>query len=198
MPDPGDSRPNSARSSAEPSWLSLETVDESGAWRSFGPAEDLVTAAGAALARHKRFARPGPSEACVALSDDAAVKLLNAQFRGIDKATNVLSFPPPESRHARRVPVRNIGDIVLARETVLREAAEQSLAPAHHLQHLVVHGLLHLLGFDHEAEDDANEMEALEIEILADLGIANPYPAVPEPTVPADAPAGQRMAAGAK
>jgi probable rRNA maturation factor len=70
---------------------------------------------------------------------------------------------------------RHLGDIVLAAETILREAAELGINPRHHLQHLVVHGLLHLLGYDHQSEAEAEPMEALEVEILAGLGIPNPY-----------------------
>jgi probable rRNA maturation factor len=178
-----------------PTWLTLEAIDEADGWESLGAAEDLVAAAGAALARHHQFANSGAAEACIALSDDASVRLLNAQFRGIDKATNVLSFPAAGTRPA---PVKNLGDVVLARETVLREAAEQGVAPAHHLQHLVVHGLLHLLGFDHESDDDARGMEGLEIEILAALGIADPYSDAPEKHFPAMPFDGRRVNAGAK
>ena len=104
----------------------------------------------------------------VALADDARVRELNARDRRKDKPTNVLSYPSGEKGF--------LGDIVLARQTVWREAREQRKTLADHLAHLVVHGTLHLLGYDHETgEADAERMEALERRVLAKLGIADPY-----------------------
>ncbi len=104
----------------------------------------------------------------VALSDDRRVRALNRRDRGKDKPTNVLSYPSGEKTF--------LGDIVLARQTVWREARAQKKTPADHLAHLVVHGTLHLLGHDHETSDaDAERMEALERRILKKLGIADPY-----------------------
>jgi len=104
----------------------------------------------------------------VALADDKRVRALNARDRKKDKPTNVLSYPSGERAF--------LGDIVLARQTVWREAREQGKTPADHLAHLVVHGTLHLMGYDHEtSEADAERMEALERRILAKLGIADPY-----------------------
>jgi len=104
----------------------------------------------------------------VALSDDRRVRALNKRDRRKDKPTNVLSYPSGEKAF--------LGDIVLARQTVWREAREQKKMPADHLAHLVVHGTLHLLGHDHETSDaDADHMEALERRILKRLGIADPY-----------------------
>jgi probable rRNA maturation factor len=104
----------------------------------------------------------------VALSDDRRVRALNKRDRKKDKPTNVLSYPSGEKAF--------LGDIVLARQTVWREAREQKKTPADHLTHLVVHGTLHLLGHDHETSDaDAERMEALERRILKRLGIADPY-----------------------
>jgi probable rRNA maturation factor len=104
----------------------------------------------------------------VALSDDRRVQALNKRDRKKDKPTNVLSYPSGENGF--------LGDIVLARQTVWREAREQKKTPADHLVHLVVHGTLHLLGHDHETSDaDADRMEALERRILKRLGIADPY-----------------------
>jgi probable rRNA maturation factor len=104
----------------------------------------------------------------IALADDRRVRALNARDRRKDKPTNVLSYPSGERDF--------LGDVVLARQTVWREAKSQGKTAADHLTHLVVHGTLHLLGYDHEtSEADAERMEALERRILAKLGIADPY-----------------------
>lgn len=104
----------------------------------------------------------------VALADDKAVRSLNARDRKKDKPTNVLSYPSGETAF--------LGDMILAHQTVWREARAQKKTPADHVAHLVVHGTLHLLGYDHETGDaDAERMEALERRILARLGIADPY-----------------------
>ena len=104
----------------------------------------------------------------VALADDKRVRALNRRHAKKDKPTNVLSYPSGEKSF--------LGDVVLARQTVWREAREQKKTPADHLAHLVVHGTLHLLGHEHEtSEADAERMEALERRILATLGIADPY-----------------------
>lgn len=114
----------------------------------------------------------GAAELSVVLTGDAEQRGLNRDWRGIDKSTNVLSFPQIEP-HA---PVSGLlGDIVLARETVEREAEDEGKTVADHVAHLVVHGFLHILGYDHLAEDEALEMEGLETQILSTLGIADPY-----------------------
>lgn len=136
-------------------------------------------AAGAAI----KAASPGggPVEVSILLADDSTVASLNRDFRHRDGPTNVLSFPAGDPAPASPSPLGGaappvlLGDVVLAYETVVVEADEQDKKPADHLTHLVVHGILHLLGYDHEDESDAEIMEAMEITTLVALGIANPY-----------------------
>lgn len=114
----------------------------------------------------------GVAELSIMLTDDAEQQELNKQWRGLDKPTNVLSFPQIEPFG----PVEGlVGDIVLARETLEREALEQGLPFDHHFTHLVVHGFLHILGYDHIEENEAVAMEALETRVLTALGIPDPY-----------------------
>jgi len=123
----------------------------------------------------------GPATISLLLADDQAVSALNRDWRGKDSATNVLSFPATDTRAGEipepefdGVPLE-LGDIALAYETCQREATEQLKTLADHTTHLTVHGVLHLLGYDHVAEAEAEAMEALETRILAGLGIADPY-----------------------
>ena len=117
------------------------------------------------------------AELAVMLTDDAGIQTLNRNWRGIDKATNVLSFPalqPVGARGPDDAPPM-LGDIAIAYQTMRREADEEAKPFEHHLSHLAVHGFLHLVGYDHENNDDAEAMEALEREVLAQLGIPDPY-----------------------
>lgn len=123
-------------------------------------------AARAVKAVSAQLHEPRQGELSVVLSDDANVQTLNRDYRDKDKPTNVLSFP-------QSAPL--LGDIVLARETLQREAQEKDVPFETHLTHLIIHGWLHLQGFDHETETEAAEMEAIEIAALATLGIDNPY-----------------------
>jgi probable rRNA maturation factor len=114
----------------------------------------------------------GICELSIVLTDDAEQQQLNREWRGIDKPTNVLSFPQIEPFG----PLNGIiGDIVLAQETLEREAAELGKPLTDHFSHLVVHGFLHILGYDHIEEEEALRMESLETRILATLGIPDPY-----------------------
>lgn len=141
-------------------------------------AEATWAAAPAARGLAERLARP--LEISLVLSDDATVRRLNRDFRGRDRATNVLSFVnlEPTDEAAPESPADEplvLGDVVLALETVEREAEGQGKQLGHHLSHLVVHGVLHLLGYDHAEAADAEAMERCEIEVLAGLGIPDPY-----------------------
>lgn len=185
MDSPGDSTgtlifsPAEAAAGAEPlQRLQLTIVEEDGDWSGFGSLEDAVRQAGAALVRHRRVNLEPGSEASIVLGSDALLQRLNATYRGKDAPTNVLSFPHQKLPGTAGDTVY-LGDVVLAAETLRREACEHGVAPAHHLQHLVVHGLLHLIGYDHVTDAEATEMEGLETEILAAIGIADPYAAAP-------------------
>lgn len=114
------------------------------------------------------------SELSLVFTDDANIRTINAKWRYIDKATNVLSFPAFPIQPGQR-PGPILGDIVIARETVQREAQEENKSFDDHLSHLIVHGLLHLTGYDHQNDEEAEQMESLERKILASLGISDPY-----------------------
>lgn len=160
--------------------LTVEICNNSDGWESALPeaAAVLRRAAESAWRSAGPVTAPGENEVSIALADDALLRRLNREYRGKDKATNVLSFPADDTGAPDRA--RLLGDVVLALETVQREAAERSKPLADHVSHLVVHGMLHLLGRDHETEKQAADMEAQEIEILAGIGVADPYAAVEE------------------
>ena len=115
------------------------------------------------------------AEVSVLLTDDQTVHQLNKNYRNMDRPTNVLSFAALDDESEPVVDPMLLGDIVVAFETTKREAAEQNCSFADHLFHLIVHGMLHLIGYDHIEDWEAEEMEALEIKILSDNGIGNPY-----------------------
>ena len=142
----------------------IEIEIEAEAWTGALPGAEAVVerAAQAALGTVE-------GDIVVLLTDDAAVRELNGRFRDKDKPTNVLSFPAPENA------LPHLGDIVLAYGVCATEAETQGKTLADHLSHLVVHGVLHLLGRDHEDDTEAEEMEAEEREILAQIGVADPY-----------------------
>lgn len=150
--------------------VDIEIEDE--AWTTAEPeAEALVwRAAQAVLDAHEDIEG---ANIVILLADDDSVQALNRDFRQKDYATNVLSFPAP--RDAASNPEGQIGDIALAYGVCAREAAEQGKPLAHHLQHLVAHGVLHLLGYDHEDDEEAEAMESFEREILAGLDVPDPY-----------------------
>ncbi len=158
--------------------LTIDISRVSGAWDSaLRGVENVVRrAAESTWNREHAGAAPGAAEVSVVLADDAMMRELNRQYRGKDMPTNVLAFPADDAAVAGRA--RLLGDIVLAFETARGEAAERSRPLADHVSHLVVHGMLHLLGLDHETDAQAAAMEALETAILAGLGVANPYAVV--------------------
>jgi len=153
----------------------IEIADASPLWRSLPQVDALVRRAiEASLEASGATIRDG-AEVSVQLADDAEVRALNARWRKIDRSTNVLSFPAVSPDRIAATPM--LGDIVMAFETVEREAADENKSLGDHVSHLAVHGFLHLVGYDHEIEADAERMEALETSILAKLGIADPYAA---------------------
>lgn len=153
--------------------LQVEFVASSRRWRAALAARTFARQAIAASAAACGAALCPGAELCVHLADDAQVRELNARWRGLDKPTNVLSFPAVDPAHLAGA--RLLGDIVLAYETVAREAEAEGKPLADHFRHLIVHGFLHLVGFDHETDAEAEVMEAMETRILARLGVADPY-----------------------
>ncbi|MGK2741885.1 rRNA maturation RNase YbeY [Tepidicaulis sp. LMO-SS28] len=157
--------------------LEIEINRQGGAWQP-ETEEAVLRAAQAAFEAALTFpetdwpAAAREAELSVLLADDSFVHSLNRKFRGKDKPTNVLSFPVP--RMAAQ-PLISLGDIVLGFETVTREAVEQGKDLEAHVQHLVVHGLLHLLDYDHMNDEEAEVMEEYERRILETLGLADPY-----------------------
>jgi probable rRNA maturation factor len=158
--------------------LEVEVVRHGQAWGDSSVSDKLISRAAQAALDILPTMPPGTYEATVVLTDDAEMRTLNRTWRGKDASTNVLSFSAGTA--AADVPAI-LGDIVLAYETVLKEARDGKLALGDHAAHLVMHGMLHLAGFDHDADADAEEMEALERKALASLGIADPYASADEP-----------------
>lgn len=146
--------------------LPIELLVQASQWERLDGLSRLTQTCIAACTQH--IGKPMSGELSLALLDDAAIKALNRDYRGKDKPTNVLSFPSDGVNPA-------MGDIAFAYETIKREAAEKSIGMADHFCHLLVHGYLHLSGYDHITDTDAERMERIEVDILAGLGIANPY-----------------------
>ena len=147
----------------------IDVEIEDAAWTEALPdVERIVRNAALAAAAHEEAAH---ADIVILLTDDDAVSVLNSQFRAKDEPTNVLSFPSAVN------PARHLGDIALAYGVCAREAAEQGKTLSNHLQHLTIHGVLHLLGYDHIGDDEAEAMEGLERAVLAGLGVPDPYAA---------------------
>ena len=127
---------------------------------------DAIAAAAATLST-------ADNEVSILLTDDKAIRLLNREWRGIDKPTNVLSFPAATTKASVRMPL--FGDIVMAYETLKRDCDDEDLIFLHHLAHLTVHGFLPLIGYDHQVEAQAEEMEGLESKIMTRLQMPDPH-----------------------
>lgn len=153
--------------------IHVELTSEASAWGDEALWQQLVGQCCVDVMAHLGMADV-ESELSVLLSDDAHIRQINAQWRSQDKPTNVLSFPSVQLTPGDR-PGVILGDIVLAHETVEREAALAAKTFDSHVTHLIIHGLLHLLGYDHVLDTDAETMENLEKDILAAKGIADPY-----------------------
>jgi probable rRNA maturation factor len=159
------SRPRAVRGK-----LKIDVLIDSARWKSAG---NIRTVVRRAVAEAAGAQSTSGSELAIVLTNDSAVRQLNRLWRGVDAPTNVLSFPAA-TRQAEDEPA-HLGDIVLAYETIAREARAESKPFAHHVAHLAVHGYLHLMGFDHEDDDDAETMEQAERKILRRLSIPDPY-----------------------
>ncbi|MDB5653102.1 MAG: hypothetical protein JWQ94_715 [Tardiphaga sp.] len=177
-PDVGTARESSPAPMTTTTLPATEVMIVADCWNAEADAEAVIFRAIEAAASHVD-ADTGDAELAIMLTDDAGIRTLNQNWRGIDKPTNVLSFPalqPPSGVEPDDADApRMLGDIAIAYETTRREADEEDKTFEHHLSHLAVHGFLHLVGYDHEKDGEAEAMEALEREILAQLGIADPY-----------------------
>jgi probable rRNA maturation factor len=179
-PGPGSSHNRNAAAMAQLALPITEVLVVADCWQTEPDAETVIhraVAAAAEIANAGLKADFGEAELAVMLTDDAGIRTLNLNWRGVDKPTNVLSFPalPPTGSGGPDDAPRMLGDIAIAYETTRKEADDEEKPFDHHLSHLAVHGFLHLIGYDHEQDDDAEAMETLEQEILAQLGIPDPY-----------------------
>ena len=153
--------------------VSLDIRAPSALWRGLPRARALARETIAACAAECGLDPRKDREVSLCLTDDADMRALNARWRGVDRPTNVLSFPAAQREGTLNGPT--LGDIALAYETLTREAEDLGSPLADHYRHLLAHGFLHLIGYDHQTDKDAGRMEALEIRILARLGVADPY-----------------------
>lgn len=151
----------------------IDILIESDRWAELADLESLARAAVAAALAETRARIAPQAEVSILFCDDDRIRDLNRQWRGLDKPTNVLSFPAVAPDNLGDAPM--LGDIAIAYETVDRESRDEHKALAHHVSHMIVHGFLHLLGYDHEVEADAEAMEGAERGALLRLGIADPY-----------------------
>lgn len=154
--------------------VAIDVLVEADGWAALPDAEAICERAARAALIALGDEVPDPAELAITLTDDARIRILNRDWRAKDKPTNVLSFPAPDLPDDADAP-QPLGDVIVAFETLAAEALAEGKAPADHLTHLVVHGTLHLMGYDHIDDNEAEEMEALERTILARLGIDDPY-----------------------
>ncbi len=168
-------QPQPAQTTNSAPTLDAEVVIEDDRWRLLLNIEKAVLAAAACVLKIEDLrSLEGASAITIVLVNDERIAALNAQFRDKATPTNVLSFPTDRRATEPGAPTY-LGDVIIALETVQREAREQNVPVLHHVQHLTVHGILHLLGYDHLTNVDAEAMETQEIQLLASLGIADPY-----------------------
>ena len=160
------------RREADAAIPAIDILVESPLWNGEPEHQAILRRAVAAAARETSSK---PAELAIVLTDDSAIRALNRKWRGQDKPTNVLSFPAAGGAVMAPADAPHLGDIVIAFETTAREASSQGKLFAHHLVHLAVHGYLHLLGFEHETDQKAADMERLEADILSQLGVPNPH-----------------------
>jgi probable rRNA maturation factor len=164
--------------------LELDVLIDEEAWKGCVPdagarCREAARAAWVASAPAQPDPQQDPVTASLLLTSDERIRDLNRRFRGLDEPTDVLSFPAVEAdvlaAAGAEGPPPELGDIVIALQTTLADARREGRAVGDHLSHLVIHGMLHLLGYDHQGDEEATEMEALEVRILASLGIPDPY-----------------------
>jgi probable rRNA maturation factor len=161
--------------------IDIALVREDKGWPPEDTLMELAETVISAACRELKLLAGDSCELSLVFAGDAMIKSLNAQWRGKDTPTNVLSFPSFALKPGEALPAM-LGDIVLARETLVREALAESKTFENHASHLLLHGFLHLLGYDHETEADALVMEAAETRILASLAIPDPYAVIADPS----------------
>lgn len=154
--------------------VAIDMMVEAGAWPSEAELASIARRSVDGVFAEAVAAEAARTELSLVFTDDAHIRSLNSDWRGKDKATNVLSFPAYPDRPRGTLPPM-LGDVVLASETVSAEAEAEGKPLADHIAHLIVHGVLHLIGYDHEAESEAEEMEECERRVLAGMGIPDPY-----------------------
>lgn len=159
--------------------IAIDIAVDSDQWQDIEAFEELAQKTSAIVTRWLEEREsikfpPVPMELSVLLTDDASIKEINSKWRRQDKATNVLSFPTKEL-DVGDTPLPLLGDVIFAYETILREAEELTKSFEEHLTHLFIHGFLHLLGYDHINDTDAEQMERIETGILLSIGLSDPY-----------------------